>query len=158
MGNKGKSVLWGCVLAWVIPGGGHWYAGHRGRGALLFVLVSVIFLVGVSACMPGEILPPGPETNPEASWAETRPIIAAWAGENVISLLSFLTRLGAGIPCFLALALGWGNHDTIKPLYEVGCVYTAVAGTLNLLLIFRARDILAKEEEREKEEAEEDTE
>src|SRR5881396_3727948 len=36
-----------CFLAWLVPGGGHWYLGRRVRSAVFFVLVTLSFLLGV---------------------------------------------------------------------------------------------------------------
>src|SRR5580704_4796400 len=35
------------TLAWLIPGGGHMFLKRRGRGALLMVSVTVMFLFGI---------------------------------------------------------------------------------------------------------------
>ena len=35
-----------CLLAWLLPGAGHWYLGRRARAAMFFCLVTVSFLLG----------------------------------------------------------------------------------------------------------------
>jgi uncharacterized protein DUF6677 len=35
-----------CVLAWLLPGAGHWYLGHRARAGVFFCLVALSFVLG----------------------------------------------------------------------------------------------------------------
>ena len=35
-----------CLLAWTLPGAGHWYLGKKGRAAVFFVLIALPFLMG----------------------------------------------------------------------------------------------------------------
>ena len=37
-----------CLLAWIVPGAGHWYMGRRGRSLFFFVLVTLAFVLGAS--------------------------------------------------------------------------------------------------------------
>ncbi len=43
--GAGRIAL-GCLLAWLLPGAGHWYIGRRLRGAVFFSLIVVSFLMG----------------------------------------------------------------------------------------------------------------
>ena len=36
-----------CVLAWLLPGAGHWYLGRRSRAVVFFCLITVSFVLGV---------------------------------------------------------------------------------------------------------------
>ena len=42
-----KSLFLGLVLAWLVPGGGHYYMGKKGKGVYYFSLVTLTFLLGV---------------------------------------------------------------------------------------------------------------
>lgn len=35
-----------CVLAWLVPGAGHWYLGRRTRGTVFFALITLSFGLG----------------------------------------------------------------------------------------------------------------
>lgn len=37
-----------CVLAWLIPGAGHFYLGRRGKGAVFLAIVVVTFVSGLA--------------------------------------------------------------------------------------------------------------
>ena len=37
----------GALLAWLIPGAGHWYQGRRSKAVLFFVCITVTFLYGL---------------------------------------------------------------------------------------------------------------
>src|SRR5207253_1653294 len=36
------------ILAWLVPGAGHFYLGRRGRAIAFFVIVTFMFLIGLS--------------------------------------------------------------------------------------------------------------
>jgi uncharacterized protein DUF6677 len=46
MPAKGTSAAVSCLLAWVVPGGGHLYLGRRNRGIVFFLVVLATFLLG----------------------------------------------------------------------------------------------------------------
>jgi hypothetical protein len=47
MPSKGASALVSCLLAWIVPGGGHFYLGKRSRALVFFLVVLSTFLLGV---------------------------------------------------------------------------------------------------------------
>ena len=127
---RDRSPVLAIILGWVIPGGGHAYAGRWGK-ALLFGLAIVGLLV--------------------AGFALGR-------GTNILaSELWFLAQAGAGGPALLLTPIS--DHlagprpdrpgvDWADPLREMGTLYTAVAGLLNLLVMMDAYVKLAYPEGR----------
>jgi len=47
MPSKGVSALVSCLLAWIVPGAGHFYLGKRSRALVFFLVVLSTFLLGV---------------------------------------------------------------------------------------------------------------
>jgi hypothetical protein len=118
------------ILAWLLPGLGHWWIGERARGAIFFVVVCVTFWGGVA--VGGVRTTVAPTDN------------GAWIA----------AQLCMGPQTFLAL---YWNHrletdasegpkDLNKaawPASSIAVVYSGVAGLLNLLVII---DALARAE------------
>ncbi len=46
-GNPWEAVL-PCVLAWVVPGAGHFYLGRRRRAVAFFAIVLITFVMGMA--------------------------------------------------------------------------------------------------------------
>jgi hypothetical protein len=46
MPSKGVSAFVSCLLAWLVPGGGHLYLGKRERGVVFFLVVLGTFVLG----------------------------------------------------------------------------------------------------------------
>lgn len=132
MRARGKHPEIAAVLAWLIPGTGHLYAGHPIKGLVSLVLILGMFLTGlwVSRCeavsLDGELGHP----------------------------YAFIGQVGVGLPTGLALAythekLPWKpdreDEDFQSPAYvarlpqvDTGLLLTMIAGLLNLLLIHDA--------------------
>ena len=114
------------VLAWTLPGLGHWWIGQRGRGVIFFVVISVTFWAGVA--VGGVRTTVTPREN------------GAWIAAQL---------------CMGPQALGalyWSNHRVTNfkagvkaswPASNIAVVYAGVAGLLNLLVII---DVLARVE------------
>lgn len=114
------------VMAWMLPGLGHWWIGQRGRAVVFFVVITVTFWGGVA--VGGVRTTVTPRDN------------GAWIAAQL---------------CMGPQALGalyWSNKrivenkDDIKaswPASNIAVVYAGVAGLLNLLVII---DVLARVE------------
>jgi len=114
------SPVMALVLGWVIPGAGHAYQGRWGKAVLFFVLIVGLLLAGFAL---------GRGTNVRWEW---------W----------FAAQGGAGGPAFALLPLS--DHfakrhpiDWADPHREIGTLYTAIAGFLNLLVMMDAYNRLA---------------
>ncbi|MBI4716929.1 MAG: hypothetical protein HY763_03930 [Planctomycetes bacterium] len=111
-------------LAWLVPGMGHLFLGHRARGLVFLVTITATFWTGVAIGGVGGTVHPG----------ERR--------------LWFMAQLLTGGQSLAAL----GMHNSVvrslpqdRPPYlgswlsiDVGVHYTGVAGLLNLLVILDA--------------------
>lgn len=107
-----------CAAAWLIPGGGHFFLGKTGRGAL-FLLV-ILFLFGMGLTMDGELFRFQP---------------------GFFGVLKFFADAATGLPYFLGRLLGWGGGNIRAFGYEYGNTYLYTAGLLNMLLVVDTFDI-----------------
>lgn len=112
-------------LAWLVPGLGHIYLGHRTRGLILLVTITATFWSGVA--------------------------IGGVAGtvNRQQRKLWFVAQIGAGSHTLVAAAMTERVLPTLPSRHgkvylgnwsaaEVGVHYTGVAGLLNLLVIIDA--------------------
>ena len=104
------------IVAWLIPGAGHWLTGQRERGIYIFVGVGSLFLLGI---MLGSIFMIDP--------SYSRPWFCA---QILVGGPTLIATLAAG--------LGSGIADIYGRGVDLGQVYTGVAGLLNLMCILDA--------------------
>jgi len=129
-----RSPVAALVFGWVFPGAGHAYAGQRGKAVLFGVLITGLLVAGFAMGRGTNLLP--------NEW---------W----------FAPQLGAGGPAALLTPLSQylalrRPIDWASPVREIGTLYTAVAGLLNLLVMMDAYVLLAYPgEKRERERARE---
>ncbi len=121
----------GGVLAWAIPGAGHWFIGRRVRGVILFVTITALFWSGVAI---GGVFTVDPR---EELW---------WSRAQLCTGLS-------GIVGYYRQEAYYGEADTgqterairariaaddlalVAPAATLAHVFSGVAGLLNLLCI-----------------------
>lgn len=114
-----SGVLPACLLAWVLPGAGHFYLGRRGKGLLFFGAIGALFLLGVAM----------------------KSRLQLYLGlEDPLALLFSIAQMAAGVPYFVARVLGYEAGLVTAVTYEYGNTFTAVAGLLNILVILDAHD------------------
>jgi len=126
-----RSPVAALVLAWIFPGAGHAYAGQRGKAVLFAVLITGLLVAGFAMGRGTNLLP--------NEW---------W----------FAPQLGAGGPAALLTPLSQylavrRPVDWASPVREIGTLYTAIAGLLNLLVMMDAYVLLAypgEKQERER--------
>jgi hypothetical protein len=116
-----RSPVAALVLGWIFPGAGHAYAGQRGKAVLFGVLITGLLVAGFAMGRGTNLLP--------NEW---------W----------FAPQLGAGGPAALLTPLSQylairQPVDWASPVREIGTLYTAVAGLLNLLVMMDAYVLLA---------------
>lgn len=133
------------LLAWLIPGAGHFYQRRYAKGAIFFICIMSTFYFGF-ALGHGKIV---------------------YASKD--RRLQFLCQLGTGLPALPAAIQGyrtmqgndplwggfmappqtddvWGEdelsvwHRELGTNFEVATLYTMVAGLLNIITIFDAYD------------------
>jgi hypothetical protein len=99
------------LLAWVVPGLGHWILGLRQRAMVIFVAIVSTFVIGL---LLGGIEMIDPQNS------------TAW----------FCAQILTGIPALISVKVQ--NPDILAGLgrgVDLGQVYAGVAGLLNLLCI-----------------------
>ena len=136
-----KDPVFAAVLAWLIPGLGHLYQGRTAKGILFMVSILGTFFFGLF-CSSGHAV--------YASWID-------WDRR-----LPYLCQVGVGLPALPALPQNFLVRNGRAPLaggimappataeqlndwyrelnkyFELGTVYTMIAGLLNILAIYDA--------------------
>lgn len=108
------------LLAYVVPGAGHFYLGKRERALLFFGIVVLLFVLGLA--IDGTIY------------------TIAEAHDSVLRKLASVGSMGGGAMYFIARAKG-PYGDITSSTYEYGTAFTLTAGLMNLLLIVDCFDI-----------------
>lgn len=138
MREAGKSPEIAGLLAWLIPGAGHYYAGHKLKGIVSAVLILGLFVAGVGISKGECVSLREPDGHKFA----------------------FMGQIGAGLPTFLSLAYNHQKLPGLRPGYvdlleqsgghtgeayashlpynDTGLLFTMIAGLLNLLLVHDA--------------------
>lgn len=115
-----RSTVAAMVLAWLVPGLGHYYLGRRKTGAAFAMIVAVTFLLGLS--FQGRLY----------TVEDGQPL----------TILATFAVYGAGLLNIAARALSENPSGVIlSPTYEYGCAYLLTAGLMNLLLVLDAHDL-----------------
>lgn len=109
------------ALAWLFPGLGHLWLGRRNRALLFGGIILVLYLAGMVMADFCNVSP-----------FDRHPI---WG----------LAQAPAAIPTLLAWLITGPLLDlkiwTVNPYYAIGCLYTGVAGLLNILAMCDAWDL-----------------
>ena len=116
---KGRTVT-AMLLAYLVPGAGHLYLGRRARAITFFLIVVLLFAIGIA--IDGDLY------------------TINHANGSVLRMLAALGSLGSGIIYWIATWMGvHGNVTSIT--FEHGTAFTITAGLMNLLLVVDAFDI-----------------
>lgn len=129
------------LLAWLIPGAGHLYQRRTGKGLLFMICILSIYFFGLAL-------------------GEGKVVYASW--NHVDRRWQYPLQIGVGLPAMPAIVQSMvvrrGNppilggimkpprsqdelgewHYTLGQRFDVGTLYTMVAGLLNILAIFDA--------------------
>lgn len=129
------------VLAWLFPGAGHLYQRRFAKGILFMVCILSVYFFGLAM-------------------AEGRSVYASW--NNVEKRWQYGLQLGVGLPATPAIVQAMrvrsGNppmlgglmappkdavelaalHEQLNSRFEMGTLYTVIAGLLNILAIYDA--------------------
>ncbi len=111
------------LLAWLIPGGGHFLLKRPGRGALLLACVASMFLLGLM--MRGALFSP-----------QTGDILT-----TVIYVGGFIANIMSGILYLLTNWLGYNQVDVAGHVHDYGTKFLVAAGLLNILAMVDAFEI-----------------
>lgn len=99
------------AVGWLIPGAGHMIQKRWIRGALLFISIVTLFLLGLA--MQGRIY----RAN----------------GGDILDMLGFVGNVGAGALYILTLANDWGQGAIAFATADYGTKFMIVAGLLNFI-------------------------
>jgi hypothetical protein len=129
------------VLAWLVPGAGHYYQQRYLKSAVFFVCIVTTFVIGISV-------------------SGGRCVYASWNSTEV--RWQFVLQSGIGLPALPAAYQWWLVKNNKEPLFrgamtgplstndlddwnkatasgfDMGTLYTMVAGLLNILVVFDA--------------------
>jgi hypothetical protein len=107
------------AVGWLIPGAGHMIQKRWIRGALLFVSIVSLFLLGLG--MQGRLY----KAN----------------GGDILDMLGFVGDVGAGALYLLSLAMDWGQGAIAFATADYGTKFMIVAGLLNFIAVADAYHI-----------------
>ena len=159
-----KNPLLAGILAWLVPGAGHFYQGRWAKGALFCVCILGTFLFGL-VLGEGKVVHSGGLEHVSgrglARLVQTWPIIpqscvglaASPAWIQHLRLLQKKQPLFGGFmaPPDSAEELSYW-YEQLNVRYDVGALYTIVAGLLNVLAIYDAAcgPVILEEEDKDK--------
>jgi hypothetical protein len=117
------------LVAWLVPGAGYWLLGQRARALTITLTIFTLYFIGI---LVGGVR----VVDPPVSYSHPQRIIfdKPW----------FMGQILAGPVTLVVASIGTPNPAASSPsefyesharLYEIGTLYTAVAGMLNLLAI-----------------------
>ncbi len=128
-------------LAWLLPGAGHIYQGRIGKGLLFFFCIVGTFVYGLYL-------------------GDGHVVYASWRPED--RNLAYICQIGVGLPALPALVQAhrvrsgrrplWSGimapprdpdelaawHERLYRYFDLGKIYTMIAGLLNVLAIYDA--------------------
>jgi hypothetical protein len=107
------------LASWLMPGLGHLWLGRREKGLVFFVMLPVMFAIGLA--LDGRLFPFAPE----------EPLVA----------LAAVADVACGLPYFAARLLGIGAGTASAVGYEYGNAFIITSGLLNMLVLIDAHDI-----------------
>ena len=113
------------ALGWLIPGGGHFLLKRTGRGVLLLVAITSMFVCGLM--MRGYMFQP-----------QTGDLLT-----TLINVGGFVGDLAGGILYLLTVWLGYSQPDVAGHVHDYGTKFLVVAGLLNILAMVDAFEIAA---------------
>lgn len=113
------------ALGWLIPGGGHFLLKRTGRGVLLLVAITGMFLCGLM--MRGAMFQP-----------ERGDLLT-----TVINTGGFLGDIASGLLYLLSVWLGYSQPDMPGHVHDYGTKFLVTAGLLNILAMTDAFEIAA---------------
>jgi len=122
-----KNPVLTVLLAWLLPGAGHWYLGQRVRGAIFCLLLAAVFTFGVVMTQGGCL---SVQRHPYA--------LILQAFDGAVAGLAFVL-------------VGESPEPAASKLNDFGMLLTLVAGALNVLLIADALYRTSPDEARDEE-------
>jgi hypothetical protein len=106
------------AAGWFVPGAGHMILGERTRGSIIFLTVTALFGAGLYIGSIGVI-----DSVNAGPW-----YFGQMLTSPLVSLIARMNPTVGGLPAYPSYS---------KP-FEIGQIYTTIAGLLNLLCIINA--------------------
>ncbi len=111
------------LVAWLIPGGGHFMLKRPGRGGLIAASVTAMFLLGLM--MRGMLF--------ERQTGDLLTTVIYYGG--------FIGDLMSGLLYFVTVWLGYAQPDVAGHVHDYGTKFLVGAGLLNVLAMVDAFEI-----------------
>jgi len=130
-----------CILAWLVPGGGHYLLGKRGKSALFLVVVATTFLTGIG--LQGRVYLA--DTEQPLSYLATFANVALGPLDLAGRIASYGQIIWRHPPESDRIAyqriLDRKRSRILAVTHEYGTTFVLTAGLMNILLILDIFDI-----------------
>jgi hypothetical protein len=107
------------IAGWLVPGAGHLIQKRWGRGTLLFLAITGMFVLGL--LMDGKIY--------------------QWNTGDILDMLGFVGDVGAGLLYMVARAMDLGRGAIMTATQDYGKIFIIVSGLLNIVAAVDAHNI-----------------
>ncbi len=132
LGNSFLRAPIAAILAWLIPGLGHIFLGHKVRGVIFLVVITLTFWTGVAVGGVKCVDPHKPVQQRSTSQQQRARGRSWWFFAQIMNGGYAVATHAVGVRAAeRATYLSWPSGD-------IASVYTGVAGLLNLLIIIDA--------------------
>ena len=139
--KDGGRMAIACLLAWVLPGGGHWFLGRRAKAVIFLVLVLMTFFTGL--VMQGRVY--------LANREQPLTFLATFANValgplDLIGRRVFYERIiyifpSESDPSLYQEIMRLNRAKILAVTHEYGTTFVLAAGLMNILLILDVFDI-----------------
>jgi len=109
------------VMAWVVPGLGHWTLGRKKNAVILFLCIAFSMILG--CYLGGDLFP--------------------FSGEGKFRAIGAFSQMGSGV-FYLISRLITERGTPLNVTYDYGTIYFLIAGMLNWLATIDCFDIAVK--------------
>ncbi len=106
------------IAGWLIPGAGHFLQRKWIRGALLFVSIVAMFILGLA--MQGKLYT---------------------SAQDILEMLGVVGDLGGGLLYFISRIMGLGGEPVRTTVADYGTKFIVVAGLLNIIAAVDAHNL-----------------
>ena len=127
------------AAGWLVPGLGYWIIGERGRAMLAGISIGLLFMLGVLISGVRCIDVPSFDAKGQLVRSKGKPQIFDSPFKAVLEKPWYIPQILAG-PLTIATSVWSVKVSDTYPkatarMYDIGTLYTAIAGMLNLLVI-----------------------
>ena len=112
--EQGVWLIIVALVAWMIPGAGHFLINERKRGIIIFCIITTLFITGLYIGSIG---------------------VVDWVSGKVWFYAQILYSPAVGL---IGNITKHGNYPTYGHPCDIGQIYTGIAGLLNLLCVLSA--------------------